>query len=151
MKKLFYVIFSLTAMVFLNSCAMVYKCGDSKPKKTPLTWSKNLKTVVSERDKLCTNLALKEKENAVLKNTISDMTGKNKDLTDKYNSLASENIDLEGKYKNLINESLSKTDQFNKALKAKSDELNTKEQLLSDREKALKEMQLDYCKAGFNH
>jgi len=142
MRNLYYVIFPLTLIVLLNSCAPVYKCGDSKPKKMPLTWSKNLKTVVSERDKLCTNLVLKEKENAGLKNTITDMTGKNKDLTDKYNSLTSENIDLEGKYKNLINESLSKTDQFNKALKAKSDELNTKEQLLSEREKAVKEMQL---------
>ena len=52
------------------------------------------------------------------------------------------NVDLEGKYNDLINESLSKTDQFNKALKAKSDELSNKEQLLSEREKALKEMQL---------
>lgn len=129
-------------MVLLNSCAPVYKCGDSKPAKTPITWSKNLKTVVSERDKLCTNLALREKENTGLKITITDLTGKNKELTDQYNSLKNKNNDLEGKYKNLINESLSNTDQFNKALKAKSDELNTKEQLLAEREKALKEMQL---------
>ena len=142
MKKMYYAIFPLILMVFLNSCAPVYKCGDSKPKKTPITWSKNMKTVVSERDKLCTNLALKEKENAGLKNTITDLTDKNKDLTDQYKSLADKNIDLEGKYKNLINESLSKTDQFNKALQAKSDELNNKELLLSEREKALKEMQL---------
>ena len=142
MKNLYYVIFPLTVIVLLNSCAPVYKCGDSKPKKTPVTWSKNMKTVVSERDKLCTNLAFKEKENAGLKNTINDMTGKNKDLKDQYNSLVNKNTDLEGKYKDLINESLSKTNQFNKALQAKSDELNNKELLLSEREKALKEMQL---------
>ncbi|MCU0412919.1 MAG: OmpA family protein [Ignavibacteriaceae bacterium] len=142
MKKIYYAIFTLILMVFLNSCASVYKCGDSKPKKTPITWSKNMKTVVTERDKLCTNLALKEKENAGLKNSITDLTGKNKDLTDQYNSLVNKNTDLEGKYKDLINESLSKTNQFNKALQAKSDELNNKELLLSEREKALKEMQL---------
>jgi chemotaxis protein MotB len=142
MKKMYYAIFPLTLMVFLNSCAPVYKCGDTKPKKTPVTWTKNMKTVVSERDKLCTNLALKEKENSGLKNTITEMTGKNKDLTDQYNLLTNKNIDLEGKYKDLINESLSKTNQFNKALQAKSDELNNKELLLSEREKALKEMQL---------
>lgn len=141
MKKIYYVIFPIVFVGFLNSCAPVYKCGDSKPKKTPITWSKNLKTVVSERDKLCTNLASKEKENAGLKSTINDLTGKNKDLTDQKNSLTNKNIELEGKYKNLIDENLSKTDQFNKALKAKSDELNAKEQLLSEREKALKEMQ----------
>ena len=142
MKNLYYVIFPITFIVLLNSCAPVYKCGDSKSKKTPLTWSKNMKTVVSERDKLCTNLALKEKENAGLKNTINDLTGKNKDLTDLSNSLTNKNIDLDGKYKDLINESLSKTNQFNKALQAKSDELKNKELLLSEREKALKELQL---------
>lgn len=142
MKKIYYLIITITSVVLLNSCATVYKCGDSKPNKTPVTWSKNMKIVVSERDRLCTNLALKEKENAALKNTINDLTGRNKDLTDQYNSLTNKNIDLEGKYIDLINESLSKTSQFNKTLQAKSDELNNKELLLSEREKALKEMQL---------
>ncbi|OFY64524.1 MAG: flagellar motor protein MotB [Bacteroidetes bacterium RBG_13_43_22] len=142
MKSICYITIPVAIAVLINSCAPVYKCGDSKPEKVPFTWSKNLKAVVSERDKLCTSLALKEKENAGLKNTITDLTGKNKDLTDQYNSLMNKNVDLEGKYNDLINESLSKTDQFNKALKAKSDELSNKEQLLSEREKALKEMQL---------
>src|SRR4030042_7046347 len=140
MKKIYNIMLPLLLTALLSSCATVYKCGDSKPEKVPFTWSKNLKAVVSERDKLCTSLALKEKENAGLKNTITDLTGKNKDLTDQYNSLMNKNVDLEGKYNTLINESLSKTDQFNKALKAKSDELSNKEQLLSEREKALKEM-----------
>ena len=142
MKKIYYAILMLVVTVLLYSCAPVYKCGESKPDKKPVTWSKNMKTVVNERDKLCTNLAQKEKENTGLKNTITEMTGRNKDLTDKYNSLTSENIELQGRYRDLINEGLSKTDQFNRALKAKSDELDSKEQLLSEREKALKEMQL---------
>ena len=50
----------LTAL--LSSCATVYKCGDPKPEKVPITWSKNMKAVVNERDKLCTGLALKEKK-----------------------------------------------------------------------------------------
>ena len=69
MKKMYYSIFPLSFMVLLNSCAPVYKCSDSKPKKMPITWSKNMKKVVNERDKLCFNLALKEKENTGLKNT----------------------------------------------------------------------------------
>jgi chemotaxis protein MotB len=142
MKKIYFVVFPLTFLVMLNSCAPVYKCGGFKPMKPPITWSKNLKTVVSERDILCTNLALKEKENSGLKSTITDLNGKNTELTGKLNNLTVQNTELDGKYKNLINESLSKTDQYNKALQAKSDELNTKEQLLSEREKALKEMQL---------
>ena len=139
---MYYVIFPLTLLVLLNACAPVYKCGDSKPQKEPIIWGKRLKTVVTERDRLCTNLALKERENAGLKNNIIDLTSKNKDLTDQYNNLTNKNNDLQEKYKNLINENLSQTDQFNKALKAKSDELNIKEKMLSEREKALEEMQL---------
>jgi len=127
-------------MVLVNSCAPVYKCGQSKPEKAPLTWSKNLKTVVSERDKLCANLALKEKENSGLKNNISDLTTKYKDITDQFNTLRSNNNDLQEKYKNLINENLSQTDKLNKALRAKSDELDAKEKLLSERERSMDEM-----------
>lgn len=146
MKKLQFLIFPLILLLMLNSCAPVYKCGETKPSKAPITWSKNMKTVVSERDKLCTNLAVKEKENAGLKNNISDLTNVNKDLTDKFNNLTGKNIELQEKYNNLINESLSQTDQFNKVLKAKGDELNAKEKLLSEREKALEEMRLIIAK-----
>ena len=142
MKKMYFAIIPFIILVFLNSCAPVYKCGDLKPVKTPVTWSKKMKTVIIERDKLCDDLALKGKENAGLKNTITDLTGKNTELTDQYNSLTVKNNDLEGRYKDLISESLSNTDQFNKALQAKSDELNNQELLLSEREKTLKEMQL---------
>lgn len=142
MKKLHFVIFSLPLLVLLNSCAAVYKCGEKKLEKAPITWSKNLKAIVSERDKLCTNLALKEKENVGLKYNISDLTSKNKDLNDMYNTLTNSNNDLQEKYKNLIDQNLSQSDQFNKTLKAKSDELYNKEKLLAEREKALEEMRL---------
>ena len=142
MKKLHYLIFPVAVLVFITSCAPVYKCGYSKPEKVPVMWSKNLKTVVNERDKLCNNLALKEKENAGLKNDISDLTDRHKDLNARYSTLTNSNNELEGKYRNLIGESLSQTDQLNKALKAKSDELDIKEKQLSEREKTLMEMQL---------
>jgi len=135
-------VFAIVSFLVSSSCAPVYKCGGTKPDKVPVSWSKNLKTVIAERDKLCTNLSTKEKENTGLKNKITELTGMNTDLTDKYNSLTNQTVELEGKYKNLIDESLSKTDQLNRALKAKSEELNTKEQLLSERENALKEMKL---------
>ena len=135
MKKNANILLPLTLVVLLNACAPVYRCGDSIPLKRDITWGKRLKTVMRERDALCINLASKEKENAGLKNDITDLTGKNKGLTNEYN-------DLQGKYKDLINENLSQTDQFNKALKAKSDELTNKEKLLIEREKALEEMQL---------
>jgi len=142
MKKIHNILFLLTLVVLFSSCATVYKCGETKPSKTPITWSKNLKTVLNERDKLCSNLAIKERENIGLKNNISDLTSANKDINDRYNELTARNIELQEKYKNLINENLSQTDQFNKALKAKSDELNNKEKLLTEREKALEDMRL---------
>lgn len=140
MKRPINIIFPLIFPVLLYSCAPVYKCGESKPKKVPVTWSKNLKTVVNERDKLCTNLALKEKENSGLRNNITDLTSKNKDLADQYNNLSASNNDLQERYKNLVNENLSQTDKLSRALKAKSEELDTKEKLLFDRERSLDEL-----------
>ncbi len=141
MKRINRIFIPLTLLVLVIGCAPVYKCGDPKPAKVPALWSKNLKLVVIERDKLCSNLASKERENAMLKDTIIRLTGRYADLTVKYNSLSDNNNALEGKYRNLIDENLSKTDQFNKALEAKSDELNTKERQLAEREKSLTEMQ----------
>ena len=134
MKKAYYAIIPLVVVAFLNSCAPVYMCGDSIPEKMPAAWSKKMKAVVSERDTLCTNLANKEEENVGLQNTISDLTAQ-------YNSLTEEKTDLETRYRNLIDESLTSTEQLNKALLAKTDELNSKELLLSEREKTLQEMQ----------
>ncbi len=142
MKKQYFLVFPLTLVILLDSCAPVYRCGESKPSKAPVTWSKNLKAVVRERDYLCISLADKEKENTGLKNNISDLTNANKYLTDQNNNLTTTNKELQDKYRNLTDENLSQTDQYNKALKAKSDELNNKERLLSEREKALEEMQM---------
>jgi len=133
MKKIFYAIFLSVLILVLNSCAAVYKCGDPKPAKQPSSWGKRLKSVVNERDKLCTDLATKVKENEGLKNNLTD-------LTDQFNILTNQNNELQKKYDDLINESLSQTDRLNRALKSKSEELDAKEKLLIDREKTLDEM-----------
>jgi chemotaxis protein MotB len=132
MKKICCLMIPVVLLLFLNSCATVYKCGDPKPAKQP-SMGKRLKTVVNERDMLCSNLASREKENSQLKSSLADQTSKNKDLTDQLNV-------LQGKYSTLINSSLSQTDKLSKALAVKSDELNSKEKLLSEREKTLNEM-----------
>lgn len=146
MKKSHYLVFLIMVPFFFDSCAPVYKCGDFRPAKMPVTWSKNLKSVVRERDYLCITLSDKEKEIAGLKNTVTDLTNTNKELTGRYNDLKTKNDELQVKYNNLIDENLSQTDQFNRTLKAKSDELSEKERLLNEREKALKEMQLTIAK-----
>lgn len=142
MKKINFALFPLAILIIVSSCAPVYKCGDPVPAKVPVMWSKNLKTAVTERDRLCRNLADQKKENSRLKDTITGMQGRYKDLSGQYTSLDDKHTELEGKYSTLIDENLSKTDQFNKALRAKSDELDQKEKLLSEREKALAEMQV---------
>ncbi|MBN2348897.1 MAG: OmpA family protein [Bacteroidales bacterium] len=141
MKKSNLLLLPLSLLFILDSCAPVYRCGDVKPVKTPITWSKNLKTVVRERDYLCLSLADKEKENTGLKNSLSELTDAHNDLTARFNDLTIKENALQEEYNNLIDKNLSQTDQFNKALQAKTEELNNKEKLLSEREKALEEMQ----------
>ena len=132
MKKICSVIVPIVLILVMNSCAAVYKCGDPKPAKQP-AMGKRLESVVKERDRLCTDLAAKEKENAGLKKNLTD-------LTDQFNILTTKNNDLQKKYETLVNMSLSQTDKLSKALMLKSEELNAKEKLLTEREKTLEEM-----------
>ena len=132
MKKTCYVLIPIVLIVVMNSCAAVYKCGDQKPAKQP-AMGKRLESVVNERDRLCTDLAAKEKENDALKKNMTD-------LTDQFNVLTTKNNDLQKKYETLVNMSLSQTDKLSKALLLKSEELDAKEKLLKEREKTLDEM-----------
>lgn len=141
MKKLIFAALPLIIIILAGSCAPVYRCGESRPAKTPITWSKNLRNVVRERDILCEDLELKEAENAVLKSDLAEMTRKHKEMTGLYNDQLITNKDLREKYNTLIDNSLSQTEQLSQALKAKSEELDLKEKLLSEREETLKEMQ----------
>jgi chemotaxis protein MotB len=133
MKKIFLVIIPIALVILLNSCAAVYKCNDIKPSKQPITWSKRLKTVVNERDKLCKDLTLKMKENEVLKKNLAEQTDQNNKLSTLFK-------ELQDKNNTLINQSLSQTDQLSKALAAKSADLDAKEKLLSERERTLHDM-----------
>jgi chemotaxis protein MotB len=121
-----------TMLILISSCAPVYKCGDSIPDKKP--FGKRLKTVVAERDELCSNLA---STNSALEET----TAKLENSTNQNVNLSQQLSTLQSKYNNLINDNVSQAEQFNAALKQKSDELNAKERLLAERELALKEMQ----------
>jgi chemotaxis protein MotB len=162
MKKNCILSFILIALIGLNACAPIYKCGDPIPAKQSFFWGKRLKTVITERDSLCAKLSATElqadslkKDTVALKNKvrqqnntinglITDKNGliANKDsLIAENNSLKANNGNLKKNYDNLQNEKSSQADQFNKALKLKSNELNQKEKLIAEREKSLKEMQ----------
>jgi len=119
--------------LLISSCKPIYQCGQTAPEKNPLI-SKRFKAVISERDELCKTLELRDSEIVSLKENIEGLKGNISDLNQ---SIA----DIEKKYNDLSGEKLSQADQFNLALKQKSEELGEKERLLAEREKTLNELQ----------
>jgi chemotaxis protein MotB len=116
----------------LSSCAPIYQCGDAVPEKKPI--GKRMKAVVAERDELCGKLSQKETENAALQMELNQRKMQIENLDE-------EIVGLKKEYSKLQEQSKSTTSSLNDALKTKSEELEAKEALLADREKALKEMQ----------
>jgi chemotaxis protein MotB len=117
MKKII-LLLAVSAMI-ICSCKPIYRCGEPIPKKK-LNVSKRFKKVIDERNQLCTSLEIKNKE---------------------YATLSADYKNLEKRYGDLGTDKLSQAEQFNTALKEKSEELLAKEKLLLEREKAIAEMQ----------
>lgn len=162
MKKTVLLSLSAITMILLNACAPVYKCGDPIPAKKSIFWSKNLKTVITERDTLCARLSASEvqvdslrKDTTKLKSQAREnkrlfqmLDGEYRQLNSEYDSLLQTKDKLGSDLNTLKKEKSSESEQYNKALKQKSDELNSKskelaekERLLAEREKSLKELQ----------
>ena len=118
--------------LLISSCKPIYQCGQPIPENNPLL-SKRVKAVISERDELCKTLDLRNNEIVSLKDNIQGLKG---NITDLNQSIT----EIEKKYNNLSGEKLSQAEQFNLALKQKSEELDWKERLLVEREKALNEL-----------
>ncbi len=135
MKKLSVKNWILLASISLaiSSCSTVYKCGEAIPEKG-VKGSKRLKAVVSERDSLCNELAAEKGKTAMF---AENLERKTKD----FNNLINEHTDLRRRFDQLSNQSITQAEQFNAALKLKSDELKQKEALLQEREQAIREMQ----------
>jgi len=126
------VFLSFALMLTFISCSPIYKCGEAKPAKK-LFLPKIILNVISERDSLCTTLSSRDNEIYNLK----------KDTV----TLGTDIKNLEKRYDDLSNDKLSQSEQYNSALKQKSDELKlksdelmTKEKQLSDRENALNDL-----------
>ena len=132
MKRSNSVLFLLVITFTFFSCSPIYKCGEPKP-VNKLFLPKVILKVINERDSLCTTLSAREVQVYNLK---KDTTSLNNDIKN-----------LEKRYDNLTNDKLSQSEQFNAAMKMKSDELKmksdeliAKEKLLLNRETALNEM-----------
>ena len=136
MKLSSLVIFSFFFSCTFFSCTPIYKCGEAKPEKR-LFLPKIILNVIHERDSLCTTLTARDNEIYGLK---KDTTSLNNDIKK-----------LEKRYDNLTNDKLSQAEQFNAALKQKSDELTAKEKLLASREKCIKRFKKGCRPSGFNY
>lgn len=119
-------------VLVITSCSPIYQCGQPVPEKN-LFVSKRVKAVIAERDELCKTLETRDSEIVLLKENIETLKGNivglNQSITD-----------IERKYNELSGEKLSEAEQFNLALKQKTEELNYKERLLKERELALNEL-----------
>lgn len=127
-----YLILIVSVSIFISSCAPIYRCGEAAPEKR-LRVSKRVMTVLNERDSLCTTLAQREQQIVTLENVLANEKSALQSLNAQYLDLQSKKV-LEG-------------EQFNEALRAKTDEiraqanaLNEKELLLEERERALNDM-----------
>lgn len=127
-----HLILIVSVSIFVSSCAPIYRCGEAAPEKR-LRVSKRVMTVLNERDSLCTTLAQREQQIVTLENGLANEKSALQLLNTQYLNLQSKKV-LEG-------------EQFNEALRAKTDEiraqanaLNEKELLLEERERALNDM-----------
>ncbi len=136
------ILYAFMAIALLaTSCKPIYRCGETAPEKKDVFLGKRIKTVIAERDSLCSRLSDTEKTIAELQQDTTMLNGVIEDLNADIKSLVAANSKLQKNYDDLHNEKLSEAERFNKALQQKSDELNDKEKLLAEREKNLLELQ----------
>lgn len=134
------IILSSVLLLLISSCKPIYQCGQKRPEKKMLV-TKRVQTVIDERDRLCSTVDLRNKEIASLKKDVANLKTDISNLNDDKKKLNETIVDVEKKYNDLASKNLSQSEQFNLALKQKTDELNEKERLLQEREKALNELQ----------
>ncbi len=133
------VLLIVAGVLFFASCKPIYQCGQPVPDKNPIL-SKRMKAVIAERDSLCSTLSDRDNEIVSLKENIGMLKGN-------IDSLNNSITGIEKKYNELSSAKLSEAEQFNLALKqktqeldAKTKELEAKEKLLAEREQALNEL-----------
>lgn len=133
------VLLIIAGVLFFASCKPIYQCGQPVPDKNPIL-SKRMKAVIAERDSLCSTLSDRDNEIVSLKENIEMLKGN-------IDSLNKSITGIEKKYNELSSAKLTEAEQFNLALKqktqeldAKTKELEAKEKLLAEREQALNEL-----------
>jgi chemotaxis protein MotB len=133
MKANYVILILAGLMLYISSCKPIYQCGQPIPEKN-LLMTNRVKAVVYERDSLCNTLELRDDEITSLNSEVSN-------LESHIVNLKKTIRETEQKHQDLLSQSLSQSEQYNLALKQKSDELSSKEMLLQERERALNELQ----------
>ena len=159
-RKIIFGTFAL-AIISLNSCAPVYRCGEEKPAGT-ISGSNRLIAVVEERDDLCETVKVKEEENEYLtRRNLSlsfendslatrnrELVGEYEDLEEthealqeKHKQLQSDHVDLGERFSNMMTDKLNQGYLFDERLKEKERRLALKEKELEEREKRISELE----------
>ncbi len=118
------IIFVLLLAGIMQSCAPVYNCGENPTKK--LKGSKRLKSIVFQRDSLCSALDNQKIENVELKQDIDE-------LNENLNESKSETAKWKSDFESLTSQSSSEQAKLLRALKER-------EATIAEREKALNDM-----------
>jgi chemotaxis protein MotB len=151
----------ITSLVALQSCAPVYKCGQTPPKGN-VAGGNRLLAVVEERDDLCEEVKVKDQENQLLMKTNQSLTrltdslvDQNNKLIGRYNDLSAEHEELKTKHADLKKEyttlgekyAAMMSDNFQRGyyyeeqLKNREAKLAQKEKELAERERRIKELE----------
>ena len=129
--------------LLISSCKPIYQCGQPVPEKNQLL-SKRVKAVISERDSLCKTLELRDSNIVALNENITNLKGN-------IDGLNQSITDIEKKYNELSGAKLSQAEQFNLALKQKTDELNEKERLKKGTRTGVKRSTRRNCPPGLDY
>lgn len=151
----------LVAIVALQSCAPVYKCGETPPKGN-VAGGNRILAVVEERDALCNEVKVKDEENILLmktnqnlSNLVDSLADQNNLLIGKYNVLETEHetlkvkhselkkeyTDLGERYSAMMSDNFQRGYYYEEQLKNRESKLAQKEKELADRERRIAELE----------
>jgi chemotaxis protein MotB len=157
-KQLFY--FALVSIT-LTSCGPVYKCGDPRPETKPGGGNRFV-ALLEERDDLCDEVKIKEKENIRLSDRNEELVNENdslitrngelvkeyaelenthNELIGKHDELKKEHINLGERYSSMMSDNFQRGYYYEEQLKNREQKLAAKEKELAERQRRIEELE----------
>lgn len=149
------------ALVTIQSCAPIYKCGEDRPTGS-IPGGNRLIAVVEERDALCDEVKVKDEENRFLLKKNQSLTYMNdslvtrnnelvgeyaaletehQNLKDKHEDLKKEHINLGERYSAMMSDNFQRGYYYEEQLKNREAKLAQKEKELIERERRIAELE----------